>query len=93
MYQAAGDGDSHGPRPGPFSSEVRSWQPEAKVGGDHWHGLRGGSLPRLVSQEGFLEEGRVNLASVDEPSPPDRAWLRGRSKPGPFPPAPETARC
>lgn len=50
-----------------------------------------------MSQEGFLEEGRVNLASVDEPRPPDRAWLRGRSKPGyspgPSAPAPETARC
>lgn len=34
-----------------------------------------------VRKVSFLEEGRVSLASGDEPWPPDRAWLRGRFKP------------
>lgn len=53
-------------------SEVCTWQPEAKVSGDHGHRQGGGGLPSPVSQEGFLEEGRVSLASGDEPRPPDQ---------------------
>lgn len=51
-----------------------------------------GPYPTFVNQEGFLEEGRVSLASGDEPRPPDRAWLRGRVKLT-APSAPKTSRC
>ena len=51
-----------------------------------------GPCPTFVNQEGFLEEGRVSLASGDEPRPLDQAQLRGRVKlTAPF--APKTSRC